>query len=343
MKKFKAMKAVYCYYFPEVRPQVAAVDQLPNKDKLFLTTTRIKEAINILQPLNFQPPLNLPVTSDGTIDLDMLHIPIIERVVQSYKQTVPNLVDFTYCYPTSGSSEGIFHYLVYLKVKGVDKIYTLEGEYEGYREQGKNIGIQTEEIDPNLVNIKRLKPGYWFISNPSARNGNILDDYFIEKLCQAGHKVVLDLAYVGSTKFKQFDVRDKNIEGVVMSFSKPYGVFRKRMGGFLFSRYPLQTLYGNKWFKDIERLLMTLKVAEEIGPNFLYERYQHLQKRIIEEINKDFNLGIKASDALLLGYLNETDFLKLNEDQKKIVTPFRRGTGYRFCLTPYYETIEGRS
>jgi len=337
-QKLEAMRAVYCYFFPEVRPILHEVESaLP--DDIFLVTTPAKKVRESIDSL-FDPPLEVPETIDGNIDLDEIHVPIIERVVEAYSTLAPGLRDFPYSYPTSGSSEGIFHILTKLRVSGIDAIYVLKGEYEGYSAQARNLGMKVNEIDSEETDLKKLEPGVWFISNPSARDGNIIPNEYIRELCDLEHKVILDLAYVGATMPYEFDVSHENVSAVVMSFSKPYGVFRFRVGGFTFSREEMPTLYGNKWFKDVPALFQALKLAEEIGPGKLYEKYKQVQEAILGRINAELGLGIRPSDSVLLGYLRKDDIAGLNADQLAIIDTFKRAEGYRFCLTPYFERVE---
>ncbi|MBI4016831.1 MAG: hypothetical protein HY363_04010 [Candidatus Aenigmarchaeota archaeon] len=332
--KFDVMKAVYCYFFPETREVLRRII-LP--DELFLVSSTAKSVERFLAtrlPLN--PPLQISATSEGRVDLDAIHEPIMSRIKKAYTQVVQHLTDFNYNYPTSGSSEGIFHLLAQLKTTGVNSINVLSGEYEGFGIQAQNLGINVITREQEDIG----EPGYWFISNPSARDGNILPNSFINKLCSNGHRVILDIAYVGSTKQHKFDVRHENIRAVVMSFSKPYGTFRFRTGGFVFSRHEIPSLYGNKWFKDITRLFQAVALAELIGPVKLWNKYVQVQKKIISSINNEFGLNMRQSDALLLGYITDRDAKVLTAEQQKLIAPFQRGAGYRFCLTPYFEAFE---
>jgi hypothetical protein len=266
MKEFETispMKAVYCYYFPEIRKVVNYVYDANSKvDDIYLTQTDAKKAQALIESLNFRKGFDVPKTDLGNVDLDMLHNPIIEGIVEEYRETIPSLSDFKYRYQTSGSSEGIFHYLSLLKTAGINQIFTLRGEYEGYNEYGKNMGIAVSEVKDDMADKTH---GNWILSNPNARNGNIIPNDFINHICESGSKVAIDLAYVGSTKPHLFDVSHPNIDSVFMSFSKPYGLFRYRIG-FIFSRKPIDSLYANKWFKSIPNLLLSLKVAQDIGP-----------------------------------------------------------------------------
>jgi len=338
MNRLKAMQAVYCYFFPEVRQIIHELDEAV-QDDMYLVSTQASKVRKDLEPL-FDPPLDVPENKSGYVDLDEIHVPIIERIVDVYSGLVPALGNFGYSYPTSGSSEGIFHALAKLKVEDVDCINVLKGEYEGYSAQAGNLKIKVNEVDLNETEVSDVEPGYWFISNPSARDGNIIPNEFITELCELDNKVFLDLAYAGSTRPYAFDVRHENVVGAFMSFSKPYGVFRKRIGGFTFSRDEMPTLYGNKWFKDTDRLFAALKIAEDVGPYRLYEKYRPVQEAIVDAINDEFSLGMKVSDAFLLGYLKVEDAEMPDADQLEMIADFRRGDNYRFCLTPYFEDLE---
>jgi hypothetical protein len=348
MKELKALKAVYSYFFPEVRDIVNGRDRLPTW--LFLTTTPNEHYLH-----GFNPPLFVPGLPGGTVDLDRIHEPVIERIIKAYKPLVPALGEFEYRYPTAGSSEGIFHILAALKAGNLltetscePPISVLEGEYEGYGEYAKALGMGTDFTEftpkealtcsPTVNGVPRV----WFISNPSARNGAIIDNEFIKKLCDRGSKVVLDLAYAGMTKPYKFDVNHNNIIAVVMSLSKPYGVFRFRIGGFAFTREPIISLFANKWFKDVPALLKAVELVERIPPGSLYKRYSDLQRLIIDAIRRDTGLPIRASNVFLLAWMKGCSEQMLTPKQKKMVAEFKRGDLYRFCLTPYFEEIERR-
>lgn len=332
--KLKAMKAVYTYFFPEVRKVMHSTDSI--ESKFYLTTTSIEEAQNIVDSLNFKRRIIVPKTLDGRADLDTIHEPVIERIIEVYNDLVLGIKDFKNRYFTSGTSEGIFHTLAELKAKGVNKIFTLTGEYEGYKEYSRTLGIETMEVNLDKTKLSSLERGIWFISNPSAREGNIIRNEEINEICDLGNKVFLDLAYVGSTKDYKFDISHENVQGAFLSFSKPYGVFRFRIG-FTFSRDPLNSLYANKWFKDIPRVLTAVKIAEEIGPRTMHEKYKDKQKKIIKMINEKFSLNIEASDALLLGNISSR---AASASKLDLISTYKRGENYRLCLTPYYEIME---
>jgi hypothetical protein len=106
-------------------------------------------------------------------------------------------------------------------------------------------------------------------------------------------------------------------------------------------------LIGNKWFKDVPRLLAALKFVDAVPPGTLYEKYRPIQEEIVDEIARTlFSLDssqiypppVEPSDALLLANLSD---LKPNtEYYKDQLAPYHRGKGYRLCITPYFEEHE---
>lgn len=309
MKELKTIKAVYSYYFPEIRKLISEnTADFPHG-----------EFLKSIKP-----------------GLDDFEKPIIKKMIAFYKKDVKGFEGFDFCYPTNGSSEGIYHLLARIKKEDSEApIYTLEGEYEGYRESAAGLGMKVQEIKEDIIMIKKLPKGYWFISNPSGRDGNILKETLINQIADSGHKVILDLAYLGMTKRKMFDISHSNIIAVLTSMSKPFGLFYYRVG-FTFCREPVQTLYGTKWFKNILSLIIADKVFGTFTSDYFYNKYAIRQKEILGQIKKETGITLSRSDVLILTHLAEEDFKKLSQEQKKLVEPFKRGPGYRFCLTQYF-------
>lgn len=311
-KEFKAIRTVYSYRFPEVRRLVSDLTrEFPHE--VYMRSTRPEGG------------------------LDDFHESVIDSVVDFYRASAPRLPEFKFRYPTSGSEEGIREVLTLLQTNGTRKIYVWEGDYEGYKEVGRTRGIATEEVDFG-EDPKSLEPGFWFLSNPSARDGNIIPNERITGICEAGHKVFYDLAYMGSTRPHEFDLGHPNIFSAVVSFSKPYGLFYDRIG-FTFSREPIQALYANKWFKNLLSLMIANKIVAELKPGELYGKYRPLQEQIVAGMNRDFGLGMHPSDALLLGHMKTEEAGELKDVQGEMVERFRRADSYRFCLTRYFQDI----
>jgi histidinol-phosphate/aromatic aminotransferase/cobyric acid decarboxylase-like protein len=304
---FAAITTVYSYYLPEVR---AVIDSLVARypHDVFLRS---------LEPGG----------------LDAFHEPVLEKLVRAHASDVHGLGDFRFRYPTSGSEEGIREYLSTLAARGVKRIYMLRGDYEGYREVARSRGIETREValdeDP-----RRLEPGHWFLSNPSARDGNLLPPDVPRAILDAGHRVFYDLSYLGSTGEAIFDLTHPNVAAAVISFSKTYGLFYYRIG-FTFSREEIPALYANKWFKNVLSLLIADRVLDLDGRS-LARRCKALQAEIVERVNRAHGLGLAASDAFLLAHLTPERARELPPAKLATIARFERDRGYRFCLTPYF-------
>ncbi len=338
----KVMKTVYSYLFPEVWEILWRVEEHVVLD-MYRVTGRYSNVKDWLSPIFGECPLDYTV-KDGieNIDLDN-HETIMSRITEKYSEIIHPLKNFEHVAPGAGSSPLIFHLLAYLKGKGHNTINVLDGEYEGYGVYAFHLGMEVRKHKyfsgcfPDFKEEDTL----WFISNPSARDGNIIDDVLIKNLCNKGAKVVLDLSYAGATHPHVYNVKHENIIAVLLSQSKPYGVFRFRMGGFLYTRKEVPSLYGNKWFKDPVRMLQSLKLIEDLGFHTLYRKYRPLQEEIISRINDEYGLNISVSDTLLLGYINPFMSGKILDPEKIVlIEPYKRGPGwYRFCLTPYFEEM----
>jgi histidinol-phosphate/aromatic aminotransferase/cobyric acid decarboxylase-like protein len=292
----KATRTVYCYYFPEIREIInEIVREYPHK--IFLQS---------IEP-----------------GLDNFHFPVIEKFINYNGKTLPELKNFKNRYFTNGASEGIFHLLVKIKTENPNEIiYTLKGEYEGYKEYADRVGLKVVEVEENEI---PEKPGIFFISNPSARNGNIIPDEFIGKICEK-HKVVYDITYVGLTKEHKFNLNNKNIMAVIASLSKPFGVYYYRIG-FTFAREKIETLEANIWFKNIFSLILADRILDKIKPNQLYGKYRSLQEKIVKKLNAEEKLDLKASNVLILA-----NTIQNNNNLQE----YQRDRFCRLCLTPYF-------
>jgi histidinol-phosphate/aromatic aminotransferase/cobyric acid decarboxylase-like protein len=310
MTAFKAITTVYSYYLPEIR--------------------------GLITDLTREYPHEVFLRSVAP-GLDDFHHPIIEKLIAAHRHDVPSLGQFAYRYPTSGSEEGIREHLTLLQSKGVKQIYVWKGDYEGYREVAKTRNLSTVEVDVDH-DPATLEPGHWFLSNPSARNGMIVPRERILAIAEAGHQVFYDLAYLGATPPTVFDVSHPNIAAVVVSFSKLYGLFYYRIG-FTFCREANPALFANKWFKNVYGLLIAERILERIDHVRLTQKYKAIQAAIVAQINQEVGLGLTASDAFLLATLPAAA-AQLPEDRREMIGKFKRGDGYRFCLTPYFEEHE---
>jgi hypothetical protein len=308
MINLKAIKTVYSYYLPEVRE---AIDTLAVE---FPHSTFLKST-----------------TGKG---LDEFEQPVIEKFVKFQSKALKGIEKFPYRYWTAGSEEGIREYMSWMA--SADKppvVLGIRGEYEGYKAVAESRGLTYADYVP----YHSWSNSTLFLSNPSARDGNIIPNAEVSSMANA-QKVFYDLSYLGSTEFHEFDLTHNNIDAVAVSFSKPYGLFYYRIG-MLFSKHEIPSLYGNRWFKNVFSIMVADRVMDElVSPMVVPQRYKVLQQEIVRDINDRYSLGLHCSNSFLLACRPKGD--DLNEEQQDALAPFDRGAGYRLCLTRYYEELE---
>jgi len=305
--ELRAFTTVYSYYLPEVRAAISDLVAAYPHD-VFLRS----------------------VTPAG---LDTFHEPILEQLVAAHARDVPGLGAFPYRYPTAGSEEGIREFMTRLATAGERRLYMWAGDYEGYREVARTRGMETVEVERD-ADPSTLAAGPWFLSNPSARDGNIVPAAEVQALAEAGHQVFYDLSYLGSTDPAVYDVSHPNVTAVALSFSKTFGLFYYRIG-FLFTREPVPALYANKWFKNVLSLLIAERVMR-LDAGALALKYKGLQKAVLDDLNREHGLSLQASDAFLLAHLTDAGASSLAPESRAVLDRYRRHHGYRLCLTPYF-------
>ena len=324
------MEAVYSYPFPEVRSLLNSI-RLPAE--FMLNTLPVEQAQTYLKGYKFNPKLELVSTPDGSLDLDELHVPIIRRIKKQLLPLLPGLDNFTDVYPTPGSSQAIFTLMAEWKAKGdLKSIAILEGEYEGYAAYAACLNIPVT-IRKTLLGHAPKEGEVWFVSNPSAIDGNFIDSNIWDTFVHTGHQIVYDAAYIGLVSKGSVDVSSPNIKAITVSPSKVFGVFRYRLTGLCFTRKPVSSLYGTKWFKDIPALLDTLKLYETFKSYELSYKYTKAQKDICTALGKIAGGAITPSDTLLLAFSSKT----VDTQFQKYA---RNKDVYRFGLTKLFEDYE---
>jgi hypothetical protein len=298
-----------------------------------INTLYAENAQRLLDDYDFRPPLELPAHADGTLDLDEIHVPAIERIRAVQQEVMPGLETFAHAYPTPGSSQAMFTLMAEWHAKGeMRSLAVVDGEYEGYSAYAEQLRIPVKRF-ANLTDAGETKEGrVWFLSNPSATDGNWIETERFKNFLAAGHETVLDAAYTGLTTEGALDVSAPNIRSVLTSPSKIYGVFRYRETGITYTREPVGSMYGTKWFKDVPALLDTVSLYEKFGARGLSNRYKGIQEFLCEQLSNVVEAPVEASDVLLLGHTEE-----------QVAEPFRhlaRGAIYRFGLTKLFEDLE---
>lgn len=272
--------------------------------------------------------------------LDDLHVPVFDLFTQRVGSTVEGWENFPNRYWTNGSSEGLFHLIALLggpfqREVGGAPLYQLDGEYQGYQQYAKSLGYEITTLDRRKPEYAKqtsvwsdLEPGVFFLSNPSAVDGNILDKDLFAHIVD-NHTVVLDLAYLGMTDPFPLDISHPNILAVVCSLSKPFGLYYYRCG-FTFSRGVIPSLYANKWFKNAFSIQLAKEVLETVNPYGLGLEQRERQEAYCKAAERDLQVkGIKPADVWLLAnskYYGHPDY--------------KRGHTWRYCLTPYVMEAE---
>lgn len=323
------MSEVYSYPFPEVREALTEVSLDP---RFMLNTLSTAEAAGLLAFYRFRPELELPATADGSLNLDELHVPVIDRLRSIVGEQIKGLEGYDSAYPTPGSSQAMFTLMAEWHAKGkLESVAVLPGEYEGYVAYANALQIPVTRYE--AFEDAAPKPGQvWFVSNPSARNGNWIDKDAWKQFTEAGHDIVYDAAYVGLTDPDMVDVSSPHIKAVLTSPSKLFGVFRYRNTGVAYTREPVTAMYGSKWFKDIPALLDTLTLYEQFGRSELVDEYRSIQAELCQALSGLVDIEVAPSDVLLLS--NTAGPLDARYQR------FMRAGGYRFGLTKLFEDYE---
>jgi hypothetical protein len=175
-------KTVYSYYSPEIRKTVQAA--LMGMNHAGPGAFPEGPGIHKLLQQNYDP------------GLDDLHLPLMERYEAfARSEGVIGLDTFRNKYFTNGSSEGIFHLLVQAKTEG-EAVYVFEGEYQGYTQYAKDIGLEIQtlktaaELSVPPGRFTHAEPGIVILSNPASKDGNILDPSVLRELLDYGHHVI---------------------------------------------------------------------------------------------------------------------------------------------------------
>lgn len=268
--------------------------------------------------------------------------------------------EFQSYYPTAGASEALRHIIYHFAVKkrslfetmchaihslmdsgrlfATKEIHIFEGEYEGYRAYGEACGLRiVEHARDDYLSVAEcpgIKHGYglFFISQPSAIDGNVWGDFndFLSRMPESS--VVADLTYVGAVPQRsftaKFDVGQPCVRNIVFSLSKPFGAYYDRIGG-VFCRQEDPGLFGNKWFKNLTSLRIGTELMTRFGVFYMPNRYWLAQKAAAAEVGERLGIDLRPSDVFVLAGADEAD------DPKMAAYLARPAQGrLRVCLTP---------
>jgi hypothetical protein len=274
---------------------------------------------------------------------DALH----EDFFDTWEQWADRAVKFNrdaypYHYPTAGASEGLRHLIYDFAARGGRTVHVFRGEYEGYKSLAEAAGLTVEEHDRDnwrydLIENDRLQAEFtgsdermFFISQPSAIDGMVWQDFneFVADMAQSS--VVADVTYVGAVPecalTTRIDLDAISIRNIVFSLSKPFGLYYDRVGG-IFCRDEDGGLFGNKWFKSLTALMIGTEMMRRFGVFDFPNALAPVQERMIEKVNRTLGLTLRAADVFLLGTSDEG-----GDDPLR--TYLRRAGKLRVCLTP---------
>jgi histidinol-phosphate/aromatic aminotransferase/cobyric acid decarboxylase-like protein len=248
--------------------------------------------------------------------------------------------NYPFYYPTAGASEPLRHIIFDHAAKGGTAIHVFEGEYEGYKAMGEAAGLHVIEhkredfagLDgPRYYGDFRnnQKTELFFISQPSAIDGNVWNDFNEFVATMPANSVIADITYVGAvpeTSIKEkFNLNAKSIRNVVFSLSKPFGCYYDRIGG-IFSREEDIGLFGNKWFKNLSSLSIGTELMKRHDVFFFPHHYQPEQNLLCRNASKNLGYKFVPSDVFIL-VTAETD------DDSEMANYLRRAGRLRVCVT----------
>jgi hypothetical protein len=274
--------------------------------------------------------------------------------------------DFSFRYPTAGASEGLRAMIDEYGARArrdqfEPEVHVFDGEYEGFSAYAEAAYIPVSKHDRGswqqavreIATASKSKPVQVYLSQPSAIDGNVWNDCdrFMTEIANIGPgvEVVLDLTYVGCiAKETRIRTDHPNIVAVVLSLSKPIGVYYDRIGGVLAKsragNEPYPSLFGNKWFKNLTSLAIGTEFMSTYHVYEMPTKYSPVQRRALEQVcanlsQQGHEINLQPSDVFLLGTgempTHPKDihrYLERRSDGRHIV---------RLCLTPTMAEIIG--
>jgi hypothetical protein len=252
---------------------------------------------------------------------------------------------FSFTYPTAGASEGIFKLMAeHLAACGAadvePNVHIFEGEYEGFPAYADALKIRTVRHDRSewraVAGTVDAGAMFW-ISQPSAIDGAVWEDFgaFLAAMAEARPHVpvVPDLTYVGSVAYPfPIDLDLPNVPAFVFSHSKPFGGYYHRVGG-VFARRECPSLFGNKWFKNLQSLAWATEMMKRHDVFSLPRRYRAIQQQAAERVAALLGIaGLEPADVLLLATAPAS--AATSEPLRAVLRGSPRERVVRLCLTP---------
>ena len=252
---------------------------------------------------------------------------------------------FPFRYPTAGASEGIYklmaEHTARTRAEGrAPSVHIFEGEYEGFPAYAAALGVPVVRHPREHwqeIPAKVPADAQFWISQPSAIDGGVWAPFagFLALMAgQAPHAAVIpDLSYVGSVaRAFELALDAPNVPAFVFSHSKPFGGYYHRAGG-VFARAEWPSLFGNKWFKNLQSLAWGTEMMRRHDVFALPRRYQAVQQQACAQVAGRLGLpALAPADVVLLG------IAPAPATPGPLVASVLRGSGperiVRLCLTP---------
>jgi len=274
---------------------------------------------------------------------DLMHELFFETYRDWSRESVNlDLQSFPFQYPASGSNEAIretiaFHASQSQKAGQEPRIHVFEGEYEGYTAHAQTHNVAIIKHDRNNFEASlegSLKPGEpFYLSMPSGIDGNIWAGYekFLTHL-ENRHplaRLMVDFAYLNTTKeTPKIRTESPVIDGVFVSMSKSYpGTYYDRIGG-LISKTQMPGLYGNKWFKNLNGLLLGINLMKNSPLGEIPADMARAQASALERLRPILGDDLIPSDVTFIATQPPP------ENPSEIQESLLRAGKIRYCLTP---------
>lgn len=247
---------------------------------------------------------------------------------------------FPESYPTNGASEAIVH-LIARQASIGGTLHVFDGEYEGYKAiaEAFNLNVQVHKRDLSIATEAFGDNDVFWISNPSSIHGDYWDelDTFLARMDEHNPdvEIYLDVTYQGCVsrlRPQDFSVHP-NVRAVVFSLSKPFGVYYHRIGG-VYARSPIDSLYGNRWFKNLFSIKLGEALMSAYAVDELPKLYAGLQAEMVAQLIERGELPPNAEPCNIILLARASGAV----DQR--FEEFYRGEGFhRFCLTPSLSAV----
>ena len=277
---------------------------------------------------------------------DAMHEAYFDRWLQWSAPVVGvDATAFPFRYPTAGASEGIYklmaeHAATVRAAGGSPSVHVFDGEYEGFVAFAAALAVPlVRHVRAEWADVPARVPpdAQFWISQPSAIDGQVWPQFDAFAAAMAVHApdaaLIPDLTYVGSVARPYCVTLDHpNIPAFVISHSKPFGGYYHRVGG-VFSRRESPSLFGNRWFKNLQSLAWGVEMMERHDVFALPRRYRATQEAACARVVAALGLPeLEPADVMLLATAPPP------AEPSPLVASLLRGSGaervVRLCLTP---------